>query len=44
MYILFVYHSNSRGEFYEFSDKECAKLYQDLFELQGRSTKLVKVK
>ena len=42
MYILFVYHKNSQGEFYEFDDLNDAQIFRSLHSI-GRKTKLVKV-
>lgn len=43
MYILFVYHKNSQGEFYEFNNLADAQMFQLLHSI-GRKTKLIKVK
>lgn len=43
MYILFVYHKNFQGEFYEFDNLDDAQMFQLLHSF-GRKTKLIKVK
>lgn len=43
MYILFVYHKNFQGEFYEFDDLNDAQTFQSLHSI-GRKTKLIKIK
>ena len=43
MYILFVYHENFQGEFYEFDDLNDAQTFRSLYSI-GRKTKLIRVK
>ena len=43
MYILFVYHKNFQGEFYEFNNLDDAQTFQLLHSI-GRKTKLIKIK